>query len=825
VNAGAAIQYQIVVSNSGPQTATGVTLGDSLPSNVTGATWTSTATGGAAITTNGGTSGGTINDVLTLPSGSSITYTVNGTLSGTAFGTLSNTATATVAGGDTDTNAANNTSTVANHVVPVVDLSVTKSDLFNTVAVGQTVTYTIVVSNTGQTAENGATLTDTLPSNLTNVSYTSSAIGGATDTNPTGSNLSGSFSDTLNLPVGSSVTYTVTGTVANVAAGTLFQNAACVAPPSGVTDNDGNNDQATDTDTVQPLDLKVTKTDGLGTVLPGQGVTYTVTVSNVGGADVRGASLTDLLPSSLTGAARTSTAAGGAGGNTPSGTGNINETALNLPAGSSITYTVHATVASGLANGTAVQNTATVSGPAGTTDATAGNNAATDTDTVSISTSPVNLAITKTDNSKFAIDGQPVTYTITVTNLGTTTATGATVRDLLPSGFVAGSANWTSKFSTGAAGNSGTGDITDAISLAPGQSITYTLTATVSPSAHGGLRNTATVTPAAGVTDTDTSDNTATDRDTVLPKAVPAYFNQYAVGADAGAQGHVKVYSPDGTVRFSFLAFPGFNGGVRVATGDVNNDGINDIIVSAGPGAPGGHVKVFDGVDGHLIASFFSFENFLGGTNVAVGDVNNDGFADLIIGSGLGVGHVKVFSFATGVPTLLYSFFAYPGYLGGITVASGDVNGDGFDDIITGTADNAAHLKVFSLKSGAPEEIFSQIVIPNYNGGIDVAAGDIRGDSRAEFLAVPMSAGGGGAVQIFSIDSTSAVASFVPNFAGPPAGLRVAVADADGDGDNDIIVASGRGRVAQVQAYTGDTLALIKEFSAFDNFLGGVYIG
>src|SRR5262249_8430860 len=78
----------------------------------------------------------------------------------------------------------------------------------------------------------------------------------------------------------------------------------------------------------------------------------------------------------------------------------------------------------------------------------------------------------------------------------------------------------------------------------------------------------------------------------------------FAGGADAGSAPQVKVYNADGSLRFNFLAFAaGFRGGIRVATGDVTGDGIDDIIVGAGPGAPGGHVKVFDGLTGAEIRS------------------------------------------------------------------------------------------------------------------------------------------------------------------------------------------------------------------------------
>ena len=125
------------------------------------------------------------------------------------------------------------------------------------------------------------------------------------------------------------------------------------------------------------------------------------------------------------------------------------------------------------------------------------------------------------------------------------------------------------------------------------------------------------------------------------------------------------------TERQSFDAFPGFQGGARVAAGDVNGDGIDDIITAAGPGAAP-HVKVFDGATGRLLLSFFAYApGYRGGVNVAAGDLNRDGFADIITSAGPGVGpHVKAFDGRTGAEVASFLAFA-PGYVGGVNVALG----------------------------------------------------------------------------------------------------------------------------------------------------------
>jgi uncharacterized repeat protein (TIGR01451 family) len=272
----------------------------------------------------------------------------------------------TLANGD------NVTCTITNTSDPNADLSITKTDGVATYTPGGFVTYTITASNAGPLPVTGASVTDTFPPEITTASWTCVGAGGGTCTAAG----SGPINDTVDLPLGGSVTYTVTASIDPSATGDLV-NTAKVSPPEGTDDPTPANNEATDTDTSSPsADLAITKTDGVTTYTPGGSVTYTITASNAGPSPVTGASVTDTFPPEITTANWTCVGAGG-GTCTAAGTGPINDT-VDLPAGGSVTYTVTAPIDPS-ASGNLV-NTAKVSPPEGTDDPTPGNNEATDTD-------------------------------------------------------------------------------------------------------------------------------------------------------------------------------------------------------------------------------------------------------------------------------------------------------------------------------------------------------------------------------------------------------------------------------------------------------------
>jgi len=206
-------------------------------------------------------------------------------------------------------------------------------------------------------------------------------------------------------------------------------------------------------------------------------------------------------------------------------------------------------------------------------------------------------------------------------------------------------------------------------------------------------------------------------------------------GAGPGGGPHVRVIkrNPNGSLEelTSFFAYdPNFRGGVHVAAGDVDGDGRADIITGAGAGG-GPHVRVFKrDPNGSLaeLTGFFAYTPvFTGGVYVAAGDVDGDGLADIVTGAGPGGGpHVRAFKRnSNGSLAELTGFFAYdPAFRGGVRVATADVDGDGRADIITGAGPGGGpHVRVITRGTdGSLSELTGFFAYaPSFAGGVFVA--------------------------------------------------------------------------------------------------------
>lgn len=254
-----------------------------------------------------------------------------------------------------------------------------------------------------------------------------------------------------------------------------------------------------------------------------------------------------------------------------------------------------------------------------------------------------------------------------------------------------------------------------------------------------------------------------------------------ATAVAAGDTTGFQIQILDLATRKSLLgmdAFDGFRGGVRVAVGDVSGDGVPDLVAVVGSGGPA-HVKVFDGTNGQLRASFLAFDStFTGGLSVAIGDVDGNGVGDIVVAPAAnGPGHVKVF---TGAGQQLRSFYAFdPGFVGGVQVAAADVNRDGAADLIASAGVGGhGHTVVYSGASGRQLASFLPFG-STFGGTVTVAAGDFSGTGVGD-VAIGVASGADPHVAVFRLLTGTLVGNFYAYTSNYSGGLRLGTATING---------------------------------------------
>lgn len=474
VIAGQQLTYTLLVSNQGPSDASGVTVVDTLPSGVT---YVSATTTQGTVAASGGTVTATLGN-LARGAGATVTILVN--VAPSARGTLVNRA--EVDGNETETNLENNEDQVSTEVTPRIDLVIDKSDAPDPVVAGEQLTYELLVTNQGPSNATGVTVVDTLPAGVSFVTGTATQGTVTASAGVVTANLG-------NLAAGAQATVTLTVAAASSTRGELL-NEASVTGNETETDTENNEDEAR-TQVNARIDLAIDKTGSPAAVTPGQQLTYTLEVTNNGPSDATGVEVVDTLPTGVT-FVSASSSQGTVNGSGSTVTANLG----NLADGAEATVTVVVQVAT-IASGTLL-NEAEVSGNETETNLTNNN------DQLSTTVEPrIDLVIFKADSPDPVVAGQQLTYTLSVTNNGPSTATGVTVVDTLPAG-VAYQSSTTTQGTVSAAGSAVTAAVGQ---LASGASATVTIIVTVDPATRGTITNVATVTGNETETNSDNNDD------------------------------------------------------------------------------------------------------------------------------------------------------------------------------------------------------------------------------------------------------------------------------------------------------------------------------
>ncbi len=411
---GEAIIYTVTVTNYGTYAATNLRISAPLSAGLTYI--------GDTPSQGSYNSGSGQWTVGTLAGGASATLQISASV-GIGTGGNAITTTASLAALDqTDTNNANNSQSVVINVLASADLSVTKIVSNPNPIEGNTIFYTIVVSNSGPNVANSVVITDVLPAGVTFTLYSA--------TTGTYTSASGQWS-VGSLGVGSSATLTIYAVVNTGTAGVSVTNTATITA-SSTGDLNTANDSASATFTSisasGSADLSFSVNVSNPAPLPNAVITYSLTLNNFGPNPATGIQVSAPLPN---GVSFVSASGVGAYDN---GTGIWNVASLNV--GGSATLNINVTVNSGT-EGTIADYSGFIAS-SGQADSNGANNI----DNVVINIGSGGVRITKNVNDNTPFIGQAIRYTIRLDNNMTIAATNIQVRDVLPAGvaFVSWSA-------------------------------------------------------------------------------------------------------------------------------------------------------------------------------------------------------------------------------------------------------------------------------------------------------------------------------------------------------------------------------------------------
>ncbi len=327
--------------------------------------------------------------------------------------------------------------------------------------------------------------------------------------------------------------------------------------------------------------------------------------------------------------------------------------------------------------------------------------------------------------------------------------------------------------------------------------------------------------------------------DGVTRIAVPNKLTVVTAPAIKGAARVRAYYGLDGKVRpTDFYAYPKnlVNTGADVAAGDIDGDGKAEIVAGTGRSSGRGcQIRMFEH-DGTIKGQFTAYDNCGGfGTDVAVGDVDKDGKAEIVTMMG---NEIKVFRGTGKLQRQGFNIFRQLGIsnLAVRSMALGDVDGDGAEEIIVGIFNaNSKKSEVRMFEYWGDEIKFSNVIQPygmvavKGEGGsvstpvtINVAGADVDGDGTDEIVTMPANYPGTAYVKVYEPNGAAKSVGFYAFSSSLKNGGNVSAGDIDADGKDEIVIGTGGGLTSQVRAFEYNGTPKVLNVQPYGVLDGGV---
>lgn len=320
--------------------------------------------------------------------------------------------------------------------------------------------------------------------------------------------------------------------------------------------------------------------------------------------------------------------------------------------------------------------------------------------------------------------------------------------------------------------------------------------------------------------------------------------DEYVTVPGVGFGSQVRAFEENGTIKNQFFAYDtGYRGGLKISAADLDADGDDDIIV--GPAQDGSKMNTRAYTWDATASQFTLLDWFwFGGTDntgiayLTTGDVDADGTPE-VIGTD-GGSNVYVYDYTTAggfanfgdnSATATESFVPYDASAKA-HVKTGDLDGDGDDEIITAVLeDGGPNLRAYRW-SGTTFDLVDWKMTHNegFHGGLNLAVGDVDGDGRAEVTVAPRSEGGPN-VRTYYVDATTGKFTLKDwHFAfqeGYKGGVNVVMRDVDADGDKEVVLVPSNGTPnTRVYNYVNGTRTFVDWWWSYSpTFDGGVHLG